>query len=230
MHRVAVIALAGVALALVSAGEADGSPGSPGTAIVSLGDSFISGEGGRWLGNGSEPFGTRSGTDRAATDCDGWGGCEYEPELVYGSSEESGCHRSDAAPVESAPVAVGEKVNLACSGARIENVWPAAMGGLPHFGQPPQADALGEVARRADVKMVVVTVGAMTSASASWWWVARSTGPAAPSGTRFFVAAALGPRSPPACPRWSEACGGRLPGYGWRWRVPATGARTIAWW
>ena len=36
------------------------------TAIVSLGDSFISGEGGRWLGNGSEPFGTRSGTDRAA--------------------------------------------------------------------------------------------------------------------------------------------------------------------
>jgi hypothetical protein len=160
MHRVAVVALAGAVLALVSAAEADGSPGSPATAIVSLGDSFISGEGGRWLGNGSEPFGTRSGTDRAATDCDGWDRCKYEPEIVYGSSEESRCHRSDVAPIESAPVAVGKKVNLACSGARIENVWPATMGGVPHFGQAPQADALEEVARRDDVKMVVVTVGA----------------------------------------------------------------------
>jgi hypothetical protein len=45
------------------------------TAIVAMGDSFISGEGGRWLGNGSEPLGTRSGTDRAAYDC-GALGCE----------------------------------------------------------------------------------------------------------------------------------------------------------
>ena len=39
------------------------------SAIVAMGDSFISGEGGRWLGNGSEALGTRSGTDRAAYDC-----------------------------------------------------------------------------------------------------------------------------------------------------------------
>ena len=160
MQRVTSLLLAILLMALVSTASAEGSPGSSRTAIVSLGDSFISGEGGRWLGNGSEPFGTRSGTDRAAADCDGWGLCDYEPERVYGASERSGCHRSDVAPIASAPAAVDEKVNLACSGARLENVWPSAIGGRPHFGQQPQADALEEVARRDEVKMVVITVGA----------------------------------------------------------------------
>jgi hypothetical protein len=154
------IAMAMVALVVAGAATASGSPRSPRTAIVALGDSFISGEGGRWMGNGSEPFGTRSGTDRVAADCDGWGNCEYRPERVYGASERSGCHRSDVAPIESAPVAVGEKVNLACSGARAVNLWPAEMGGLPHFGEPPQADALASVAGRDDVRTIVVTVGA----------------------------------------------------------------------
>jgi GDSL-like lipase/acylhydrolase family protein len=160
MRGMTVVVLFGVAMALALAASAEASPGSPRTAIVSLGDSFISGEGGRWLGNGSEPFGTRSGTDRAATNCDGWGICDYDPELVYGTSEQSGCHRSDVAPIASAPAPVGEKVNLACSGAKVENLWPAAMGGQSHFGQLPQTDALGEVAQRDDVKLVVVTAGA----------------------------------------------------------------------
>jgi hypothetical protein len=135
------------------------SAGSEPSAIVSLGDSFISGEGGRWLGNGSEPLGTRSGTDRAAFDCDGWV-CEYDPARVYGASEANDCHRSDVAPILSAPVAVAEKVDLACSGARLANVWPAAMGGRWHFGEPPQADQLAAVARRAEVRMVVLTASA----------------------------------------------------------------------
>jgi lysophospholipase L1-like esterase len=134
-------------------------PGPAPSAIVALGDSFISGEGGRWLGNGSEPFGTRSGTDRAAFACDGWE-CEYDPARVYGDSEQNDCHRSDVAPIRSAPVAVAEKVNLACSGARLANVWPAALGGREHFGEPPQADRLATIARRATVRMVVLTVGA----------------------------------------------------------------------
>jgi hypothetical protein len=156
------LAIAGTAIApaAAGAGSAAGSPRSSRTAVVSLGDSFISGEGGRWMGNGSEPLGTRSGTDRAAADCDGWSDCDYEPERVYGASERSGCHRSDVAPVASLPVAVGEKVNLACSGARAANLWPAAMGGQSHFGEPPQADALATVAAGYDVRMVVVTVGA----------------------------------------------------------------------
>src|ERR1700704_5831834 len=98
------------------------------TAIVALGDSFISGEGGRWLGNGSEPFGTRSGTDRAAFDCDELGFCDYDPERIYGPSDANECPRSDVAPIRSAPIAVDEHVNLACSGARSRNLWPASIG------------------------------------------------------------------------------------------------------
>jgi hypothetical protein len=64
------------------------------------------------------------------------------------------------APIASAPALVDEKVNLACSGAMLENVWPSATGGQPHFGQQPQADALQEVAWRDEVRMVVITVGA----------------------------------------------------------------------
>ena len=129
------------------------------TAIVSIGDSFISGEGGRWLGNGSDPFGTRSGTDRAAHDC-GTLGCEYDPARIYGASEADGCHRSDVSPIESAPIAVDRKVDLACSGARARDLWPGSEGGTSHFGEPPEADQLAVVASRDEVRMVVVTVGA----------------------------------------------------------------------
>jgi lysophospholipase L1-like esterase len=129
------------------------------TAIVALGDSFISGEGGRWAGNGSEPFGTRSGTDRAAFDCDDLG-CDYDAARVYGASEANDCHRSDVAPIESAPIAVDLKVNLACSGAKARDLWPGAEGGTAHFGEPPEADQLAVVARLDRVRMVAVTVGA----------------------------------------------------------------------
>ena len=160
MRRVTAAALVAIAVAALGVvGQAGASPGSPATAIVSLGDSFISGEGGRWMGNGSEPLGTRSGTDRAAFDCGGWG-CSYDPSLVYGASERNDCHRSDVAPVLSAPVAVDERVNLACSGAKAANLWRAVSAGQPHFGEAPQADRLAAVARRDDVRMVVVTVGA----------------------------------------------------------------------
>jgi lysophospholipase L1-like esterase len=129
------------------------------TAVVAMGDSFISGEGGRWFGNGSEPFGTRSGTDRAAYGC-GRLGCEYDPARVYGTSEADDCHRSDLAPIESAPIAVDEKVNLACSGAKARDLRPRDEGGTTHFGEPPEADQLAVVARRDRVRMIVVTVGA----------------------------------------------------------------------
>ncbi|HTR73817.1 MAG TPA: GDSL-type esterase/lipase family protein [Solirubrobacterales bacterium] len=150
--RITALALVAFALAVAPASARP-------TAIVSMGDSFISGEGGRWLGNGSEPLGTRSGTDRAAYDC-GALGCEYDPARVYGTSEADDCHRSDVAPIESAPIAVDDRVNLACSGARSRDLWPGAEGGTAHFGEPPEADRLVAVARRDRVQMVVVTVGA----------------------------------------------------------------------
>jgi lysophospholipase L1-like esterase len=150
--RIAALALLAFFLAVVPAAARP-------TAIVAMGDSFISGEGGRWLGNGSEPFGTRSGTDRAAYDC-GALGCEYDPARVYGASEANDCHRSDVAPIENAPIMVDDKVNLACSGAKARDLWPADEGGTSHFGEPPEADQLAAVAKRDDVRMVVVTVGA----------------------------------------------------------------------
>jgi len=150
--RIAALAIVAFALAAAPAAARP-------TAIVSMGDSFISGEGGRWLGNGSEPLGTRSGTDRAAYAC-GALGCEYDPARVYGPSEANDCHRSDVAPIVSAPIDVDEKVNLACSGAKARDLWPGDEGGTRHFGEPPEADQLAVVARRDDVRMVVVTVGA----------------------------------------------------------------------
>jgi hypothetical protein len=156
--RITLLVLLG---ALCATPIAAASPASPRSAIVALGDSFISGEGGRWLGNGTDTLGTRSGTDRAAVDCDELLGlCEYEPERIYGASEEDECHRSDVAPIRSAPIAVAEKVNLACSGARARNLWPSSTGGQPHFGEAPEVNQLAEVARSDDVRLVLVTIGA----------------------------------------------------------------------
>ena len=158
-RQLRAIATTASAVALLAPGPVVAGPGEGPSAAVSLGDSFISGEGGRWLGNSTDPTGDRDGTDRAAKEC-GWWGCAYDPGLVYGSSEESGCHRSDTAPIESVEIAVQRRVNLACSGARTVNLRSAARGGLGHRGEPPQTDRLARVAERLDVRMVVVTAGA----------------------------------------------------------------------
>jgi hypothetical protein len=152
--------LAALTFALCAAATpATASPGSPLTAAVALGDSFVSGEGGRWLGNSSDPRGDRDGTDRAAYDCSLLG-CSFNPARIYGASEANGCHRSDTAPIESAAIAVARRVNLACSGAGTANLRSAAQGGVEHRGEPPQVDRLARVARRLDVRLVVVTAGA----------------------------------------------------------------------
>ena len=77
------------AAALVPAALA--TPRSPDTALVTLGDSFISGEAGRWQGNSIDSTTDRSGTDRA------WTGTGYDPSLIYGATDANGCHRSDVA-------------------------------------------------------------------------------------------------------------------------------------
>lgn len=159
MGKVSVAAAVAIGIAGLAVQPAPASPGPATSAAISIGDSFISGEGGRWMGNG-RGFGDRSGTDRAAFACDSRAGCRHDPHRVYGKSEDNGCHRSDVAPILSAPIAVGEAVNLACSGAKAENVWRAVAGGLSLRGEPPQADQLAAVASRDDVELVVVTVGA----------------------------------------------------------------------
>jgi hypothetical protein len=132
-------------------------PTSGTTAIVSLGDSFISGEAGRWNGNSLNIFGTRDGTDRAAR-CTLGIFCSYDATRVYGSSYSNGCHRSDVATIKSAGISVSEKINLACSGARSVHIWRASQGGQSFKGEAPQADQLLTVAQQKNVKLVVLTI------------------------------------------------------------------------
>ncbi len=127
------------------------------TAAVSLGDSFIAGEAGRWDGNTSSSYGDRRGTDRAAYKR-GWF-WRYEQERVYGISYANGCHRSDVAPIRSAGLAVDAVFNLACSGASTTNLLPAAAGGRAYRGEAPQIDQLRTVAQTHAVELVVISVG-----------------------------------------------------------------------
>jgi hypothetical protein len=160
--RLPLVLLVGIVAALCAvfsspAERSEAGPGSGPTAIVSLGDSFISGEAGRWNGNSLNIFGTRDGTDRAAR-CTFGIFCSYDATRVYGSSYGNGCHRSDVATIKSAAVSVSEKINLACSGARSVHIWRASQGGQSFKGEAPQADQLLTVAQQKNVKLVVLTI------------------------------------------------------------------------
>lgn len=145
--------LAFTALLTAGAGTAAAGPGTGPTAVVSLGDSYISGEAGRWKGNSLTNSGNRLGTDRA------WvSGSTYDPAKVYGTTA-GGCHRSDSAEVRSAGPIADVAVNLACSGATADNVFRASNGGVAYKGEAPQADQLAAVAASHDVKMIALSVG-----------------------------------------------------------------------
>lgn len=148
-----VLPLAVGALVGGSAGTSVASPGTGPTAVVSMGDSYISGEAGRWKGNSLTNTGNRTGTDRA------WvSGSTYDPAKVYGSTAD-GCHRSDSAEVKSAGAIADVAVNLACSGATSENVFRASNGGVPFKGEAPQADQLAAVAAANNVKVIALSIG-----------------------------------------------------------------------
>ena len=144
--------LAGVAV------TATGAPPSRPTAIVSLGDSYISGQAGRWQGNSDDSFGSRAGTDRACVASPS--GCRYDPGRVYlGGTQPPGCARSDVAEIRSAAIPVDERVNIACSGAVTRNLLRARSGGRSFKGEAPQADQLAGIASRRRVELIAVTIG-----------------------------------------------------------------------
>lgn len=148
-----VLPLAVSALVAGGAGTSAASPGNGPTAVVSMGDSYISGEAGRWKGNSLTNSGSRTGTDR------GWvSGSTYDPGKVYGTTA-GGCHRSDSAEVRSAGPIAEVAVNLACSGATSENVFRASNGGVVFKGEAPQADRLAAVAASHDVKIIALSIG-----------------------------------------------------------------------
>ncbi|MFD3804385.1 GDSL-type esterase/lipase family protein [Streptomyces sp. NPDC058611] len=148
-----VLPLAVGALVAGGAGTSAASPGNGPTAVVSMGDSYISGEAGRWKGNSLTNSGNRTGTDRA------WvSGSTYDPGKVYGTTA-GGCHRSDSAEVRSAGPIADVAVNLACSGSTSENVFRASNGGVAFKGEAPQADRLAAVAAANDVEIIALSIG-----------------------------------------------------------------------
>jgi hypothetical protein len=153
---VIALAVAVVGVLASPAGRSEAGPGSSTTAIVSLGDSFISGEAGRWNGNSLNMFGTRDGTDRAASCFLIF--CSYDATRVYGSSYSNGCHRSDVATIKSAAISVNQKINIACSGAQSQHIWRASQGGQVFKGEAPQSDQLLTIAQQKNVKLVVLTI------------------------------------------------------------------------
>ncbi|MFJ3790945.1 GDSL-type esterase/lipase family protein [Kitasatospora sp. NPDC090091] len=130
-----------------------GSTAANPTAAVAMGDSYISGEAGRWKGNSLTTSTSRAGTDRA------WTGSSYDPSRVYGTSAGNGCDRSDVAEIRSAPTTAQYQINLACSGATSVNIPRAANGGQSYKGESPQADQLAQVARTYNVKLISLSIG-----------------------------------------------------------------------
>ncbi|MFB6634862.1 endonuclease/exonuclease/phosphatase family protein [Streptomyces sp. NPDC056362] len=100
--------------------------------VVSMGDSYISGEAGRWAGNAdASAGGSVWGTDRSAVGCNaGESSCTHDLTRVYGDTSyaakpDAACDRSDSAEINGVAVpgaATVERVNLACSGATTASV------------------------------------------------------------------------------------------------------------
>lgn len=153
-RRAAALCALTIVSAAVSAGSAGAAPPTGvQDAVVSLGDSAISGEAGRWAGN----------TNKSPSRVDALGSTAYHD--VAGREAIPGCHRSRAAEIH---IDVVESKNLACSGARTytqpyssdSNFKPGLDfydDGAGHIGQ---AKALEQYAKTRRVRMVVVLIGA----------------------------------------------------------------------
>jgi hypothetical protein len=154
----AFVALAGIMGALLtlaaSPAHADG-PGVGTPWVVSVGDSAISGEAGRWAGN----------TNNSPSLVDALGSTAYYDNATNTAEQISGCHRS-----KSAEIYIGGGVNgmnLACSGARTYTQTPGSgdfKPGLDFFsdssGHQGQARVLQQFAAGHNVKAVTVLIGA----------------------------------------------------------------------
>jgi hypothetical protein len=156
--HLAISALSVVAILTAMSGlwaspaSADG-PGTGTAYVVSLGDSFISGEAGRWAGN----------TNQSSSEIDALGSTAYYDNAANTAETTSGCHRS-----KSAEIGIGGGVgsaNLACSGAQT-STFTASSGdfkpGIDFYnssGKQGQALALQNFATTHNVKMIELSIG-----------------------------------------------------------------------
>jgi hypothetical protein len=145
----AVLVLGAVAVPAHADGPGVGTP-----AVVTLGDSAISGEAGRWAGN----------TNNDSSLVDALGSTAYWD--VSGGESISGCHRSKSAQAFIGGGVLG--ANLACSGATTSTHGTADgddfKPGIDFYsdsqGRKGQALALQQYAATHNVKAVVVMIGA----------------------------------------------------------------------
>ena len=156
----AVIAAAGALLApaLVSAPAAHATASKP-DAVISIGDSIASGEGGRLAGDAYGQGDQMTTNMQAYADMSGG-----NPENIYGASwyytdssgtHDNGCHRSTVSPIHGITGVVD--LNIACSGA---TTWDVMRGGGSLKGEAPQADQLAALAQQYNIKAVVLSIGA----------------------------------------------------------------------
>ncbi len=146
--------VAGAGVLGVRPAAADG-PGVGAPWVVSVGDSAISGEAGRWAGN----------TNGSSSKVDALGPTAYYDNSTNTAETIHGCHRSKSAEVYIGAGANG--MNLACSGARTYTQTPGSgdfKPGLDFFsdssGHKGQALMLQQFAATHNVKAVAVLIGA----------------------------------------------------------------------
>jgi hypothetical protein len=145
-----VLAMLTVLAAHSSAARADG-PGSGTPWVASVGDSYISGEAGRWAGN----------TNTSSSEIDALGSTAYYDNAGHTAESISGCHRSASAEVYIGGGVNG--VNLACSGATTSTVDGSDFKpGLDFYSsgtKQGQALALQGFATTHNVKMISLSIG-----------------------------------------------------------------------
>lgn len=151
---VAVIAALGFLTllgALVPVARAEG-PGSGTPWVVSVGDSYISGEAGRWAGN----------TNESSSKIDALGSTAYDDNAAGNGELIEGCHRSKSAEVHIGGGVEGE--NLACSGAKTytfeeEGKFKPGLDFYSSGSKEGQALMLQHFATDHNVKMVAISIG-----------------------------------------------------------------------
>lgn len=127
-------------------------PGNGPSWTVSLGDSYISGEAGRWAGN----------TNESSSKIDALGSSAYYDNSTNSGELIEGCHRSKSAEVYIGGGVNGE--NLACSGAKTssfstEGLFKPGLDFYNSGGHEGQALMLQHFAAAHNVKLVAISIG-----------------------------------------------------------------------
>src|SRR4051812_48475201 len=154
VRRLVVLAVLGVlgvaALQHSSVARADG-PGAGAPWVASVGDSYISGEAGRWAGS----------TNNSSSQVDALGSTAYYDNATNSGEQISGCHRSKAAEVYIGGGVSG--VNFACSGAKTStsdgDSFKPGLDFYANGAKQGQALMLQGFAATHNVKMISLSIG-----------------------------------------------------------------------